>query len=489
MDSNSPPRELLQGILDVAQDLNGAVRSDGTVVFVSSAMTTLIGWEPSDVVGITLFRFIAQEDHASVQSALTTVAAGTPIQFRCHIRDRRDQKRLVEVRARPLVLNEDVYAVFSARDTTDVEHAERARAESEVRFRRLMDASPDAMVVLQDGKIAFANATAVKMFGAGTKDHLIGRFMEELVHPDDLNETMERVRRIGGGEMLEPQVRRILRADGSQVWAESRGTAVSFKSRPAVLSIIREVDDDTGHEGRFQQLVSQLRAANAELTQFADTLTRDLHEPLRMIGGYLQLLRRRHGDDIGEESLDYIDTAVLGVRRIESLINDLKEFSRIHTHGRSLRPLSLETVVVAAQRRMASQIESAGLRCMHEPLPTVLGDESQLVRVFCHLFSNAIQYGPALEAPTVQVSVKRQGKDWEVEVKDNGIGIDPHHQDRVFEVFRRLQPHGRAEGSGIGLATVKRIIERHRGRIWVHSTPGQGSSIYFTLPASQDSPD
>ncbi|WP_348672475.1 PAS domain S-box protein [uncultured Abyssibacter sp.] len=486
MDSQSPPRELLQAVLDVSQDLNGVALPDGTVVYVSPAMTTIIGWEPADAIGGSVFRFIVQEDHAAVQSALMTVAAGTPIQFRCRVRDKRDQARLVEVRARPLELDGRVHVVFSGRDATDTDHAERARAESEVRFRRLMDAAPDPMVVVQDGRVVFANTTAGQMFGAPNRDQLLGRTLAELVHPDDLDDTLGRMLRIAGGETLEPQIRRTLRADGSVLWVESRGTAVSFKGRSAVLCILREVVDRAEGSQPFEQAVSQLRAANAELTQFADTLTRDLHEPLRSIGGYLQLLRRRHANELGDESLDYIDTAVTGVRRIESLIADLKEFSRIHTHGRPLRPVSLETVVIAAQRRMSDQIEASGLRCRHDVLPLVIGDESQLVKAFCHLFSNAIKYSQPDESPSVTVTAERADNEWRIGVTDNGIGIDQHHQDRVFEVFRRLQPHGQAEGTGIGLATVKRIIERHHGKIWVNSAPGQGTSFRFTLAAVPD---
>lgn len=482
MDTSFPSRELLLAITDVSQDLNGAVTLDGTVLYVSAAMTRIVGFDTTEAIGTSMFRFIAPDDHGSVQSALATVAAGSPVQFRCHLLDQRDQPRVVEVRARPAVADGQSCVVFSAHDATSALHAEKARAESEVRFRRLMDAAPDAMVVIQDGRVAFANETAARMFGPVPRERLIGRSMAELMHPDDLEETMDRQRRIEGGEQLDPLVRRLVQADGSVVWAEARGVAVSYKGRQATLSIIRQVSGDTPEGNEFEQAMSRLRAANTELTQFADTLTRDLHEPLRMIGGFLQLLRRRHETEMGEESLDYIDTAVRGVRRIEALITDLKEFSRIHTHGRSLKPVSLETVVIAAQRRMASDIEASGLRCRHAVLPLVLGDESQLVKAFCHLFSNAIKYGPMDDAPMVEVKAERKDQEWEIEVADNGIGIDSHHQDRVFEVFRRLQPQDKSEGTGIGLATVKRIVERHRGRVWLRSTPGLGTSFFFTLP-------
>ncbi|MEN8822116.1 MAG: PAS domain-containing protein, partial [Abyssibacter sp.] len=150
MDTPFPSRELLLAITDVAQDLNGAVTPDGTVVYVSAAISRIVGFDTEEAVGTSMFRFIAPDDHGSVQSALTTVAAGSSVQFRCHLLDQRDQPRLVEVRARPAQVDGAQYLVFSARDATDALHAEKARAESEVRFRRLMDAAPDAMVVIQD---------------------------------------------------------------------------------------------------------------------------------------------------------------------------------------------------------------------------------------------------------------------------------------------------------------------------------------------------
>ncbi len=171
-------------------------------------------------------------------------------------------------------------------------------------------------------------------------------------------------------------------------------------------------------------------------------------------------------------------------------IDGLLELSRVNQTKLVHQPVELQQIVDNACLQLQSMLTEAGATVTTASLPKVTGDESLLTQLLQNLIGNAIKFQPAGAKPRVHVSASptTAGRQ-QIQVMDNGIGIDPHHQDRVFEVFRRLQPHGRAEGSGIGLATVKRIIERHRGRIWVHSTPGQGSSIYFTLPASQDSPD
>jgi len=167
---------------------------------------------------------------------------------------------------------------------------------------------------------------------------------------------------------------------------------------------------------------------------------------------------------------------------MQTLIRDLLIFSRVVTGGRTFQTTDTNEVVSDVLKSLGASIEETGAEVNVHPLPVVLSDPSQLHQVFLNLIGNAIKYRRA-EPPTIEISAERRGDDWVFSVRDNGIGIEPRHHDRVFEIFQRLHTSAEYEGTGIGLAVVRRIVERHGGRVWVESTPGVGSTFFFSLPA------
>lgn len=226
-----------------------------------------------------------------------------------------------------------------------------------------------------------------------------------------------------------------------------------------------------------------LKRSNADLEDFAYAISHDLQEPLRMISSYLSLLRRRYEGKIDREADDFIAFAVDGSHRMHQMIHDLLEYSRVSSRGAELRPVDSGEVLQAACDNLVRAIADNGATVDAVPLPVVMADGSQLMRLFQNLVGNAIKYRDAGRNPKVSVTASRTDGEWRFAVADNGIGIDAKYYDRIFRVFQRL--HSRAEfpGTGIGLAVCKRIVERHGGRIWLESTPGEGSTFYFTLPA------
>ncbi|QLD90087.1 MEDS domain-containing protein [Natronomonas salina] len=225
-----------------------------------------------------------------------------------------------------------------------------------------------------------------------------------------------------------------------------------------------------------------LEESNERLEQFAYAASHDLQEPLRMVTSYLRLLEGRYGDELDEEAEEFIDFAVDGADRMREMIDGLLEYSRVETRGDPFEPVAVEDVFDDVLADLQFQIEESGAEITVDDLPRVEGDASQLRQVIQNLLENAIRYSGDTP-PRIRVDATRRGREWVVSVRDDGIGIDPEDQDRVFTVFDRLHSREEYEGTGIGLALCQRIVERHGGDIWVESEPGEGSTFSFTLPA------
>ena len=247
--------------------------------------------------------------------------------------------------------------------------------------------------------------------------------------------------------------------------------------------LVYQVDlERAGAEAQLRQSSANLERSNTDLQQFAYLASHDLFEPLRMVTSYLQLLEQRYGARLDKQGLEFLGFAIGGARRMDALIRDLLEYSRVEIRGSALESADCEQVLQQALANLKIAIEETNAAISHQPLPRVRGDSVQLIQVFQNLVGNAIKFrGP--RAPRVEVSAQPKGKEWQFAVRDNGIGIDPKFFERIFVIFQRLHTHQQYAGTGMGLAICKRIIERHGGRIWVESNPGEGSSFFFTLPA------
>ena len=242
-------------------------------------------------------------------------------------------------------------------------------------------------------------------------------------------------------------------------------------------------------ESTVAERTADLNRSNLELEQFAYVASHDLQEPLRMVTSYVQLLQRRYQGRLDQDADEFIAFAVDGAKRMQRLINDLLAFSRVGTRGRDLAVTSSEDALTQALESLSLFIEDNHAQVIHDPLPLVLGDQDQLVQLFQNLISNAVKFHgvatPAVRIVASRLAGSSQGAApmWQFSVCDNGIGIDPQYFERIFVIFQRLHSRESYEGTGIGLAVCKKIVERHGGRIWVESQPGQGTTVSFSLPA------
>jgi len=237
----------------------------------------------------------------------------------------------------------------------------------------------------------------------------------------------------------------------------------------------------SGQDGALRQLNQELAGARAELQQFVYMASHDFRGLVRLIAGYVQLLAQRTKGRLDAEADDLIASALEGVAQMQEQIDGLLEYSRVITTGAGFQPTACEDAFAEAISSLRKSIEESAAVIGHQSLPVVLADASQIRNVFHHLIANALTFRSA-DPPRVVVRAEQSGNEWVFAVQDNGIGLDPKYAGRIFQLFQRLHTRTELPGAGVGLAVVKRIVERHGGRVWVESEPGKGATFYFTIP-------
>ncbi len=235
-------------------------------------------------------------------------------------------------------------------------------------------------------------------------------------------------------------------------------------------------------ERALAESAENLRRSNADLERFAYAASHDLQEPLRMINSYAQLLARRYKGKLDSEADEFIHYVLDGATRMQRLIADLLAYSRIEANKTKFEQTECESLFSQVLHDLRLAIEECGAVVTHGCLPELKADRTQLGQLLQNLIGNAIKYRDS-KPPEIHVGCKRDGKEWLFSVKDNGIGIDRKYAERIFVIFQRLHTREQYSGTGIGLAICRRIVERHGGKIWVESDPGNGATFYFTLPA------
>ena len=281
------------------------------------------------------------------------------------------------------------------------------------------------------------------------------------------------------GELQSREVE-VRRPDGTTVWLSLTEILLLDVDGEIVIDVL--VQDVSHHQKARRQLedkVLELELSNTRLGEFASIASHELQEPLRMVEKYGALVAEAGDKKLSAQQREALEFVRGGARRMRRLVEDLLQFSRLETEARAFEACDCNSLVEEAANNLIATVEESGARIEREGLPTVLGDRAQLVQLLQNLLANAVKFrGDA--PPEVQISADRKGDEWVFAVQDNGIGIDPQRSQEIFKLFHRLQPE--LPGTGIGLALCQRIVERHGGRIWVESHPGQGSTFYFTLP-------
>lgn len=328
-----------------------------------------------------------------------------------------------------------------------------------------------------EGTVLSWNQGAEDVYGYKAEE-IIGKSMVMLVPSGHEDEIPSLLKKVGLGEKIEHYETVRVRKDGRHIDVsltispikDSNGTIIGAST------IARDITER-------KKMEEELKRSNENLEQFAYVASHDLQEPLRMMASYSELLGRRYQKKLDADADEFIGYIVDGAKRMQKLINDLLAYSRVGRNEKAVEEIDCHSLLGRVLATMAPTIQNADATVTYDPLPTVMGHESHYIQLFQNLIGNAIKFHGE-EPPRVHIRASKNGKGWIFSVKDNGIGIEPQYQDRIFLIFQRLHGRDQYPGTGIGLSICKKIVETQGGRMWVESEPGRGATFYFTVPAS-----
>jgi PAS domain S-box-containing protein len=351
----------------------------------------------------------------------------------------------------------------------------------EEKFSKAFHSSPYAITItrLSDGNIFEVNDGFKDMTGY-SYDEIIGKTTVGLHLWANEEDRATAVRELSLGKQVRHMEFQFRRKSGEIMNGLFSADIVTINDEKWVLSSISDITELKRTQKELEEKAMELQRSNTDLERFAYMASHDLREPLRTISSHLQLLERKYNDQIDEKAAKYINFSVDAANRLQSMIGGLLEFSRIEREGGPYEQVDTGAVLEVAAGNLQTAIDESNALITHGPLPAVYADKGQLVLLFQNLLANAIKYH-GKEPPQIHLSAEKQDGNWAFAVKDNGIGIDPEYKEQIFAVFQRLQGRD-MPGIGLGLSVAKRIVERHGGRIWVESRPGEGATFYFTIP-------
>jgi PAS domain S-box-containing protein len=371
---------------------------------------------------------------------------------------------------------------------------------AELRFRSLLEAAPDAMVICRDdGEITLVNSQVEALFGQ-ERNQLLGQNIRVLVPAWDFETPAHSINGADSATGNSNRELTAVRSDGSIFPVEITLSPVRSEDGLLITSAIRDIserkkaeDDRRQAEEKIRELnvhleervlsrTESLLQSNDELAQFAYAASHDLQEPLRTVSIYTQLLAKRYIQRLDPEADEFIHHITESASRMENLIRDLLDFSKIDSRSADhFTSVSCDKALDEALANLRLRIEESQAYIVRGPLPLVTGDSIQLSRLFQNLLINSIKYRGS-NTPRIEIWAEDGGPEWIISVRDNGIGIAPEYAEKIFGIFKRLDARSSSGGNGMGLAICKKIVSRHGGRIWVESDEGKGATFRFNLP-------
>jgi len=481
-----------RGLLEAAPDGMVVVNQGGDIVLLNAQSENQFGYSRDELIDQKVTniipegfaeRLIADGTRTAAEALAQQIGSGIELTGR-----RKDGSEFpIEIMLSPLKSNEGILVTAAIRDITLRKKAEKHLVQMEGRYRGLLEAAPDGMVVVnQHGEIVLLNAQSENQFGY-RRDELIGQRVTNII-PDGFAERLIADGARTAAEALAQQIGTGIeltgrRKDESEFPIEIMLSPLESDQGILVTAAIRDITVRKNAELNLIQKVEDLNRSNEELEQFAYVASHDLQEPLRMVASYTQLLSRRYKGTLDADADEFIAFAVDGANRMQRLIQDLLAFSRVGKRKLELFDLPSDRALRQALLNLSGAIKQSGALVTNGLLPEVKADEVQLTQLFQNLIGNAIKYHSS-GVPHIHISAARNGLPmWTFSVRDDGLGIDSQFFEKIFGMFQRLHKRDEFEGTGMGLAICKKIVERHGGSISVESKPGLGSTFHFTLAA------
>lgn len=464
------------------------VGPEGTILRANKAELAMLGYSAPEYVGHHISEF--HVNPATIREILARLGRGETL------RDMPAELRAKDGETKYVLIDSSVrweqgrfaHTRCFTRDVTARRLAEEARHRIQVLFDEMFERSPIGLAIASTtGQVVRANDVLCEMLGY-SREELLLRTFQEITHPADLPRDQEHLERmLAGLDTAYQTEKRYLHANGEVVWVLLNVTYTPGRGGTSAyfFSQIQDVTARKRMEEELQEQAGQLARSNADLEQFAYVASHDLREPLRMVSSFCTLLQDRYRGKLDASGEKIIHFAVDGALRMQRLIDDLLEFSRVGRADGDHQRVDLNEVARQAVANLQASIDANQAQIHLGELPVVRGNPMRCCQLLQNLLANAIKFRRA-EPPCVRVSCRQDDAGWQFRVEDNGIGIEPEYADKVFVVFQRLHGANEYPGTGIGLAIVKKIVEQHGGRIWIESAPIQGCVICFTLPKTED---
>lgn len=525
-------REYTNHVLDAVDDVFYLLDEDGTLQRWNVSLSEVTGYSDAEIASMNIVEFFDTDDHKAIANAiaegfesgsahveakyLTKDGEYVPYEFAAStlenpdgetilagigrdLTKRKERERQLAVRARQQQAVADLGQL--ALDTDDLDELMR---ETSRKVSDVLDAEYCKVLDLDD-----ENDELLLRQGIGWRDGFVGEATVSASEADSqaahtlandhpvVVEDLETEARFSGPELLTDHG--VTSGISTIIGAVDKpwGILGTHDTRPrtyteedvnfvqSVANILAEAIERYRYHQELEQLISDLEESNERLEQFAYAASHDLQEPLRMISSYLKLIESRYEDQFDEDGREFLEFAVDGADRMRSMIEGLLNYSRVETRGESFEPIELDAVLEDVREDLQVAIEDNDATITTDTLPRVRGDPNQLRQLFQNLLENAIEYSGE-EPPVVHVSARRNSTNWLISIRDEGIGIAPEDQGKIFEIFQRAHDRSHGSGTGIGLALCKRIIERHGGDIRIDSDLDEGTTVQLTLPAADE---
>ena len=481
-------RKRFRSLVETTSDWIWEVDRNGVYTYASPKIEALLGYVPEEVIGKTPFDLMPAEEAERLTDLFQAfIDSRKSFQALENTNLHKDGRRVVlETSGVPIFDDSDEFVGYKG---IDRDITERKRAQEEIRRAaqewKTTFASITDMVSIhdKDGKLLRVNKAFANVFGAEPEE-LIGKACYEVVHgtkkpwPECPMKQMLETKKPVVSEFFEPRLGIHLEVSGSPI-LNKEGEFVAF------VHVTKDITERKRMEEELKQTLAELERSNAELEEFAYVASHDLQEPLRMVASYLQLIERRYKNRLDKDADEFIAFAVDGATRMQKMINKVLLYSRIGKQSKPLRPIDCEDILDQVVANLAASIQESGVIVTRDPLPTVMANDALLIELFQNLIGNAVKFR-GKKLPGIHIKAEKKGSDWVFSVRDNGIGVDPRHAERIFQIFQRLHGRNKYPGTGIGLAVCKKIVERFGGRIWVESETGKGSTFYFTIPIEEN---
>lgn len=490
---------------DNANDGHVLLDEAGRIRWVNRLTCERLGYSEAELLRMEVMDLFPSHTLAEIQELFERARQGRMAPFETAQRCKDGSIIPIETSVSVLEFKGEWLMFMSCRDITERKGHERALLESERRLALALAASNSGVWELDvatrevRGKDSLYAVVGYAPGELPTLDNWMA-----LVHEDDRQGLSEAIRETIEGKREKYHFEGRLRArDGTVRWYLCQAMAADRNSDGQAIRLVgtyTDINERKVAEAEIQRLNAELERriwertaelersndallrSNTELQHFAHATAHDLKTPLRSIAGFAQLMQRSAQASTDEELKEYSELVVANTHRLYSLIENLLAYTGLEAQGLPFEPVDLREVIDEVVQSLVLLIRETGAEVSIGQLPTLPVDRVQIAQVFQNLIENGIKYNQS-KPPRVAITSELQDGEWVFSVADNGIGIDPRHHERIFEIFRRLHTYHQVPGSGIGLALCRRIVERHGGHIWVESRPGEGSTFYFTLPA------